>query len=165
MALGAHGLGDGDDAALGEPTQHDLCHRLAVLLADLGQQRVGEQAVPPFGEAAPGLDLHAVFAHEPLVVGALKEGVGLDLVDHRGDLVVDDQVDQAVGVEVGHADRLGRPFAVERLHGAPLAVDVAEGLVIRYRSRWSRPSLFREVSNARLVLSSDSSISCGPTHQ
>ncbi len=100
-----------------------------MFLADPGQERIGEQVVPALGEAAPGLDLHPVLAHEVLVVGALEERMGLDLVDGRGDLVVDDQVDQTVGVEVGHADRPGRPLTVQRLHGAPLAVDVAERLV------------------------------------
>ena len=69
-------------------------------VADLAQQRVGEQVVPALGERAPGLDLHPVLAHELLVGRALEERVRLDLVDRRGDLVVVDQVDEPVGVEV-----------------------------------------------------------------
>lgn len=78
-ALGPHGLGDGDDTALGQPAQYDLGDGPAVFLADLGEERVGEQVVLAFGEAAPGLDLHPVLTREVLIVGALEERVRLDL--------------------------------------------------------------------------------------
>ena len=81
--------------------------------ADPAQGRVGEQVVAAFGERPPGLDLHAALGHELLVVGALEERVGLDLVDRGGDLVVVDQVDQPVGGEVGHHDRREHPLPVE----------------------------------------------------
>jgi hypothetical protein len=55
--------------------------------------------------------------------------MGLYLVDRGNDLVVSDEVDEAVGVEVGHADGLDQPIAVQLLHGPPGAVVVAEGLV------------------------------------
>lgn len=70
-----------------------------------------------------------MLAHQVLVVDALEEGMGLDLVDGGGDLVVDDQVEQPVGVEVGDTYRLRCACAVEGFHGAPLSVDIAEGLV------------------------------------
>src|SRR4051794_20580140 len=47
---------------------------------------------------------HAVLGQQFVVGGALEEGVGLDLVDRRGDLVVQDQVDETVREEVRHAD-------------------------------------------------------------
>jgi hypothetical protein len=59
----------------------------------------------------------------------LEEGVGLDLVDRGGDLVVVDQVHQPVGVEVGDPDRLDHALLVQVLHGPPGAVVVPEGLV------------------------------------
>ena len=67
-------LGDDDDAALDHPAQHDLGDRLAVLLADPGQQRVGEQPVLALGERAPRLDLHPLGRDELLVVGRWWNG-------------------------------------------------------------------------------------------
>ena len=93
------------------------------------QRRVGEQAVAALGEGAPRLDPDAEFVHEILVGDALEEGMGLDLVDGRDDLVVVDQVDEPVGEEVRYADRADSPFGVELLHGPPRSVVVAEGLV------------------------------------
>jgi hypothetical protein len=52
-----------------------------------------------------------VLTHELLVVGALEEGVRLDLVDRRRNLVVGDEVHEPVGIEVRGADRLGQAFA------------------------------------------------------
>jgi hypothetical protein len=43
------------------------------------------------------------------VGGTPEEGVGLDLVDGGRDVVVLDEIEQAVRVEVGHADRTGFP--------------------------------------------------------
>jgi hypothetical protein len=100
-----------------------------VRLSDATERRIAEEVVPAFGERAPRLDLDAALAHELLVVRALEERMGLDLVDRRGDLVVVDQVDQPVGVEVRHPDRLDQTLTVEVLHRPPGAVDVAEGLV------------------------------------
>jgi hypothetical protein len=54
---------------------------------------------------------------------------GFDLVDRRADLVVLDQVDQAVRGEVRHADRPDPAVGELALHGAPRAVDVADRLV------------------------------------
>lgn len=55
-----------------------------------------------------------MLAHQFLVSGRWYERVGLDLIDRRGHLVVLDQVDDPVWVEIGHADELGQPLAVER---------------------------------------------------
>jgi hypothetical protein len=55
--------------------------------------------------------------------------MGLNLVDRGGDVVVVDEVLEAVGIEVRHADGLGEAFAVDLLHRSPGAVVVAEGLV------------------------------------
>jgi hypothetical protein len=97
--------------------------------ADLAEGRVREQVVAALGERAPGLELDATLTHELLVVLALEEWVGLDLVDRRRDVVVVDEVDQPVGVEVGDPDRLDQPLLVQALHRAPGAVVVPEGLV------------------------------------
>ena len=96
-ALGANGLGDDDDVALDEPAQDDLGDGLAVRGTDLAEDGVGEDVVLAFGERAPGLDLHAVLAHDRLVGDALVERVRLDLVDGRRDLVVGDEVQEPVG--------------------------------------------------------------------
>ena len=53
-------LGDDDDVALDQPAQHDLGDGLAVLLADAGQKRVGEQPVLALRERSPRLDLHTL---------------------------------------------------------------------------------------------------------
>ncbi len=55
--------------------------------------------------------------------------MSLDLIDLGDGRVVDDQVQQPVGVEVGDADRPRQALPVGLLHRAPLAVDVAVGLV------------------------------------
>jgi hypothetical protein len=62
------------------------------------------------------------------VVNALKVRVGFDLVDRRRDVVVVDQIDQAVGVEVADPNGTDQAVAVQLLHGSPGAV-VAERLV------------------------------------
>lgn len=67
------------------------------------------------------------------LVGALVEGVGLDLVDRRRDLVVVDQVHQPVGVDVRDTDGPGAAPGGQALHGPPGAVDVAVGLVDQVR--------------------------------
>ncbi len=97
--------------------------------AILAEQGVGEEVVPAFGERSPGLDLDSPFAHQGLVGAALVEGMGLDLVDRRGDLVVVDKVDEPVRVEVRDPDRPCAALLVEVLHGPPFAVVVPQRLV------------------------------------
>lgn len=53
----------------------------------------------------------------------------LDLVDHRLDFTETAQVDEAVGIEIAHADCTHEAFAVRIFHGTPSAVVVAERLV------------------------------------
>ena len=85
--------------------------------ADLGQGGVGEQVVAAFGEPAPGLVLDAALDHEVMVGVPLEVGVGLDLVDCRGDPGAVDEVHERVGVEVGDADGLspGRARGGQRM--------------------------------------------------
>src|SRR4051794_34411701 len=93
-------------------------------------------------------------AHQLLVGGALEERMALDLVHRRDDLVVLDQVDEAVREEVRDADRADRPLAVERLHRPPRAVVVAEGLVDQVEVEVVEPELAeRRLARApRIVL-------------
>ena len=128
-ALAANRLGDGHDAALDQPAEHDLGDGLAVGVADGGERRIGEQVVASLGEPAPRLDLHAVGVHQLVVGVALEERVRLDLVDRRGHVVVLDEIDETVRVEVGDTDRPGQAVGVELLHRPPEAVVVPERLV------------------------------------
>ena len=111
----------------------------------------------PSANGAPGLDLHAALAHELLVVGALEERVGLDLVDRRGDLVVVDEVDQPVGVEVGDPDGPGQALPVQVLHGPPGAVVVAEGLVDQVQVEVVEPEPLQRLLEGPLGASSPAS--------
>ncbi len=102
---------------------------LLVFLGDRDEHLVLEEVVLAFRERPPGFDLHAVLLQELLGLDLLVERVGFDLVDRRGDVVVDDQVHHAVGVEVADADGADPALPVERLHVPPGAVDVAVRLV------------------------------------
>jgi len=73
--------------------------------------------------------------HELGGLDLLAERVGLDLVDGRDHLVMEDQVHQAVGREVAHADSSHPTLSIQLLHRTPRTVVVAEGLVDEYRSR------------------------------
>ena len=84
-----------------------------------------------------------------LVVDALVERVGLDLVDRRGDLVVIDEVDEPIRVEVGHADRADATFVVQLLHRPPRAVVVAERLVDQVEVDVVEPELCERASRRR----------------
>src|SRR3954451_16393893 len=57
------------------------------------------------------------------------EGMRLDLIDRRYDVVVHDEIHHAVRMKVAHADRADASLAVQLLHRAPRAVDVADRLV------------------------------------
>ena len=73
--------------------------------------------------------LDAVFDHDLVGLALLVEDMGLHLVDHRRDLHKATQVDEPVGVEVGHADGPRLAGLVGFLHGAPGAVIIVERLV------------------------------------
>ena len=70
-----------------------------------------------------------MFGQELLLLGTLQEGVGFYLVDCGHDLVVEHQVQVAVGRKVRDADRAGAAFGIDFFQGAPRAVDVTVGLV------------------------------------
>ena len=124
-----HRLGNDHDAALDQPAQDDLRDRFAVFRSQVCQHLVPEQVVAPLGKRRPCLGLHAVSGHDAGLLRLLAEGMRLDLVHGGHDLVVEDQVDQSVGLEVAHADRTDFPLPVKLLHRPPRAVDVAERLV------------------------------------
>ena len=113
------GLRDDHHVALDQKTQGGLGHGLAVLGADGLEGGVGEEVLPSLGEGAPGLVDHAVLGHHLMGGGLLEEGVGLHLVHHGLDLRKLAQVDEPVGVEVGHADGPDLPRLVELRHGPP----------------------------------------------
>ena len=122
-------LGDNDDVELDEVAQGHLGGGLAVLLADGGEHRVGEDVVAALGERPPGLQGGVVLGVPGAVVGLLVEDVGLHLVDGRRHLDVLRQVHEPVGEEVGDADGADLAGGQGLLHGAVGAVVVAEGLV------------------------------------
>lgn len=100
----ANGLLDDHHAALDQPAQNDLGDGPAVSRPDLRQRGIGEEVVSSLGKRPPRLDLHAAVAHQLLLSGALKEGVALDLINHRRNLVVLDEVNEPVGIEVRDPD-------------------------------------------------------------
>jgi uncharacterized protein (UPF0303 family) len=99
------------------------------ILTDLGQHRVREQVILALGERCPGLEDDALLGEQLLVIGLLVERIRLHLIDRRDDLAELDEVDEPIGREVGHADRADAAVRLQLLHGPPLAVVVAEGLV------------------------------------
>ena len=128
-ALAVDRLGDDDDVELDEVAQGHLGGGLAVLLADGGEHRVGEDVVAALGQRPPGLQGGVVLGVPGAVVGLLVEDVGLHLVDGRRHLDVLRQVHEPVGEEVGDADGADLAGGQGLLHGAVGAVVVAEGLV------------------------------------
>jgi hypothetical protein len=80
-------------------------------------------------ERRPRLDLHSQPGHQSVVLAALVERIRLDLVDRGSHAVVQVQVEEAVGVEVGHPDSPDQAIGVDLLHRVPGAVVVPERLV------------------------------------
>ena len=136
------GLGDDDHTPLSVPAQSHLGGGFAVLLAELGQNRVGENVVFPFGHWSPRLWLDVQGFHVLNSPGLSEEGMQLHLVDHRGDPGIQAQVGQPVGVEVAHADGPDLPGLVQLLHGPPRAVVVVHGLVDQIQVQVVQPQLF-----------------------
>ena len=123
------GLGDDDHTPLSVPAQSHLGSGFAVLLAELGQNRVGENVVFPFGHWSPRLRLDVQGFHVLDSPGLSEEGMQLHLVDHRGDPGIQAQVGQPVRVEVAHADGPDLSSLVQLLHGPPGSVVVVHRLV------------------------------------
>ena len=94
---------------MGQPAHDDLCHRLLVLLGDGPQELVLDNVVPAFGERSPQLDLDPVLLQERPGCDLLVEGMRLDLVDGRNDLVVDEEVHHALGWKVQTPMAFTRP--------------------------------------------------------
>ena len=116
--------------------------------------RVLQAAALP--ERRPGLGVDAVLGVERGSV-LLEVRVQFDLVHRRDDEGLLDQSGEVLRKEVGDADRLGAAVGVDLLEGL-VRVHVrypssgGTGQWIRYRSMWSRPSLFSEpASKARSV--------------
>ena len=138
-ALLVAALGDGDDAALGEPAEGHLRGGLAVLLADAAGQLALDDAVHALSaQRAPSHHCAAGVLEQGLDGALLDEGVALQLVrssssrgtpDHRLDLHVVVEVEVAGLLEVAHADGAELAVAVGLLHGAPGAEHVAVSLV------------------------------------
>ena len=126
-------LGNHDDTEVEEVAQRHLAHGLAVLLANLGEQRVLEEVVGALGERAPRHVRYAKVLHVLMRVVLLPEHMGLDLVDHRHHLGERADVEQARGVEVGNADRADEAVLVRTLHVAPRRVVIAVGLVKKHK--------------------------------
>ena len=87
-ALLVDGLRDDDYIALQQPAQGYLCGSLAVFLANLGEGRVGEQAVLTFCQWSPRHETGAILIHELSGLVLLVEHMRLHLVHHRRNLHV-----------------------------------------------------------------------------
>ena len=83
-----NGLRDDDHIALQQPAQGYLCSSLSVLLANLGEGRVGEQTVLTFCQWRPRHELGAKLLHEFPGIVLLVEYMRLHLVHHRRNLHV-----------------------------------------------------------------------------
>jgi len=133
--LGASGLGDNSQAALGGPAEQDLRGSLAVLVGngldcgilEKGLELLGvlhvELAEAGGAERAVGSDGNA------LLLGKVKEkllnevGVVLDLEGSGADLGVAEEVVEELGLEVGDTDALGQTLLDEALHSGPGLLD------------------------------------------
>ena len=149
-ALFVRGLGNDDHAALDEKSERDLRGRLLILLTDLAEDGIGEEVLSSFGEGAPALMGDAVLVHPFAWLCLLLKDVRLHLVDHGLDVDKLAQVDEAVGVEVGYADRAQLACPIGLLHGAPCPVVVAEGLVNEQQVDVVRAQLFQRRVDGRL---------------
>ena len=123
------GLGDHDNITLEQEAQGGLCGGFAVLLADLGQNGVGEHILAAFRKRAPGFDLAAVFLEIFFGRLLLLKHMCFDLVDGRLDLreVLDVQI--PVRAKVGNADRAEPASLVQFFHCAIGTVIITERLV------------------------------------
>ena len=66
---------------------------------------------------------------EHLRVHLLMERVRLDLIDRRGDVVVDKEVHHPVRLEIAQSDSTGPALSINPLHRPPGAIYVTVGLV------------------------------------
>ena len=82
------GLRDDDYVALQQPAQGYLCSCLAVLLANFGEGRVGEQSVLAFCQRSPCHEFGAKLIHELTGLVLLVEHMRLHLIHHRRNLHV-----------------------------------------------------------------------------
>lgn len=125
-------LGDRHCTALHQVTQNDLAGALVVLLPDLRDGPVVQEAVDlaetPVtlggAEGAVGHDAHPelLAQFEQGLLGEVR--VALHLVHHRLDLAVVHESPELRRVEVGHADGADQALAHQLLHGAPRVQDV-----------------------------------------
>ena len=83
-----NGLRDDDYVALQQPAQGYLCSSLSVLLANLGEGGVGEQAILTLCQRSLRHELGAKLVHEFSGLVLLVEHVRLHLVHHRCNLHV-----------------------------------------------------------------------------
>ena len=124
-----HRFGYDRHPALDVPPQGRLGGGLAVLLADGGQNRVGDDAELALREGTPRLRDDPVFLHDLEGFLLLEEGMDLDLVDGGDDVHRLAEVEQAGGVEVADADGPHLAGAAGFLHGAVSAHIVARRLM------------------------------------
>ena len=103
-SLLVNGLRDDDYIVLQQPAQGYLCSSLSVLLANLGEGRVGEQSVLTFCQWSPRHEPCTKLIHEFSGLVLLVEHVRLHLVHHWCNLHVGSQVDEMIREEVAHSD-------------------------------------------------------------
>ncbi len=81
----------------------------------------------PSANGPPGFDLHPVVLQEFLGVDLLMKWMGFNLVDHRHNRIVYDQIHDAIRVEVAHTDGAYPTLSIQVFHRSPCAVNIAKG--------------------------------------
>ncbi len=98
-------------------------------LANLAQSGIGEHVLHALTERSPCFLRHSALDHVLVGLDLLVDRIGLDLIDHRGDLVESNHVGQTVRIEIAHANCADHTVLVELFERAPCAVGIGERLV------------------------------------
>ena len=137
------GLGQHDQAALYFKSKDDLASILAILLCQLGDNRVGEQAAVPVAQRLISLDLYIVSRQQFPQLPLLEEGVALHLVHRREDLELGDEFLPDLRGHVADTDRPDLSLGLGLLQGLPCARHIAVWLVEQVEVHIIHPQLLQ----------------------
>ena len=88
-----------------------------------------EDIVLSLGERTPRFDLNVVFFEKLLRFNLLMERVRFDLVDGGHDLVMNDEIHDAVRMKVADPDSSYTALTIQLFHRTPRTVNVTVGLM------------------------------------